>query len=111
MPRRITGAAFLSLDGVMQAPGGPEEDTTGGFPHGGWLTTMFDEALGHQVDSVFGEGAPPGTFRLVEHRLSADGIAMATYEPAGDVETGSFAMDTPSEQELARREKMKQGRW
>lgn len=55
MTREIIGAAFLSLDGVMQAPGGPEEDTTRGFEHGGWLTTMFDEALGHQVDTVFGE--------------------------------------------------------
>jgi hypothetical protein len=36
---------------------------------------------------------------------------MATYEPAGDVRTGSFAMDSPSEQEMARREKMKEGRW
>jgi dihydrofolate reductase len=53
MPRRIIGGAFLSMDGVMQAPGGPEEDPTGGFDHGGWLTTFFDEALGHQVDTLF----------------------------------------------------------
>ena len=46
MPRRIIGGAFLSLDGVMQAPGGPEEDSTGGFPYGGWLFGLFDEGLG-----------------------------------------------------------------
>lgn len=35
MPRRIIGSAFLSLDGVIQAPGGPNEDTSGGFAYGG----------------------------------------------------------------------------
>lgn len=57
---------------------------------------------------LFGNGTPAATFRLVEHRLSPRGIAMATYEPAGEVETGSFALDNPSERELARREKMKE---
>ncbi len=33
---RVIGAAFVSLDGIMQAPGGPEEDSTGGFELGGW---------------------------------------------------------------------------
>ena len=216
MPRRIIGGAFLSLDGVMQAPGGPEEDPTGGFEHGGWLTTLFDEALGNQIDTLFsqpydlllgrktydifaahwpfqpaddplaatfnrirkyvvtgsdipldwegshrlgdldaiaklkeedgpnlviqgsttlypqllerglidrlvlmvapvvlgrgkrlfGEGTSSGKFRLVEHRVSSTGIAMGTYEPAGAVETGSFAMIEPSPAELARREKL-----
>lgn len=214
--RKIIGAAFLSLDGVMQAPGGPEEDPTGGFAHGGWLTTLFDEALGNQVDSflrdpfdlllgrktyeifaahwpftedhegiagsfarnrkyvmtrsdmalewqgservadldalaairdgegpniviqgsstlypqllkrrlidrlvlmiapmvlgtgkrLFGAGTPPGSWKLIEHRLSSTGIVMATYEPAGGVETGSFAMEEPHPKELERREKL-----
>lgn len=217
MPRRIIGGAFISMDGVMQAPGGPEEDPTGGFDHGGWLTSFFDEALGHQVDTLFtppfdlllgrrtyeifaahwpsqpmdmpiaaafararkyvltrsdmaldwqgservpdldalarlrsedgptlviqgsstlypqllerglidrlvlmtaplvlgtgkrlfGLGTPSGTFRLLEQRQSSTGILMSTYEPAGPVETGSFAMIDPSPQELARREKLK----
>jgi dihydrofolate reductase len=218
MSRRIIGAAFLSLDGVMQAPGGPEEDPTGGFAHGGWLTTLFDEALGNQVDTflrdpfdlllgrktwdifaahwpftqddegiaasfarnrkyvlthsdapldwqgservpdldalaaikagegpdiviqgsstlypqllerglidrlvlmvapivlgkgkrLFGDGTPPGSWKPIEHRLSSMGIVMTTYEPAGPVTIGSFAMDEPSPQELARRERLKQ---
>ena len=35
--RKLTGAVFVSLDGVMQAPGGPEEDPSGGFRFGGWI--------------------------------------------------------------------------
>lgn len=52
--RRIRGAAFLSLDGVMQAPGGPSEDPTGGFAHGGWLPQFFDEDVGAAIDAFFG---------------------------------------------------------
>lgn len=221
MTRRIIGGAFVSMDGVMQAPGGPDEDPTGGFEHGGWLTTVFDEALGNQVDTLFkppfdlllgrrtydifasywpfmpesdpiaalfaqsskyvltrsdaslewqgshrladmdalaalkaedgpdlviqgsstlypqllqrglldrlvvmaapvvlgggkrlfGDDTPAGKFRLIEHRLSSAGIAMATYEPDGEIETGSFAMDQPTEQELARRERIAAGSW
>jgi dihydrofolate reductase len=216
MARKIIGGAFLSLDGVMQAPGGPEEDPTGGFPFGGWLTPLFDEGLGNQVDSLFsqpfdlllgrrtydifaahwpfmpaddpiaalfdrigkyvvtasdmpltwkgshrvesieavaelkavdgpnlviqgsstlypqllqhglldrlvlmtapillgqgkrlfGDGTAPASFTLVEHRVSSNGIAMATYDHAGEVQTGSFAMPDPSPAELARREKL-----
>jgi dihydrofolate reductase len=217
MPRRIIGGAFVSLDGVMQAPGGPHEDPSGGFELEGWMTSVFDEALGHQVDTLFappfdlllgrktyeifaahwpftqddqgiaeafrkcrkyvltrsdmalewvrserladldalaalketdgpnlviqgsttlypqllarglldrlvvmtapivlgkgkrlfGEGTPPGAFKLIEHRTNSTGVAMATYEPAGEVQTGSFGMPEPTPQELARREKWK----
>ncbi|MCA1750080.1 MAG: dihydrofolate reductase family protein [Sphingomonadales bacterium] len=209
--------AFVSLDGVMQAPGGPEEDPTGDFEYGGWLSQFFDEALGNQIDTLFtppfdlllgrktyeifaahwpfipedggiatlfrkagkyvltgsdaplewegsqrladldalaalkaedgpdlviqgsstlypqllerglldrivtmtaplvlgtgkrlfGEGAPAGAFKLIEHRLTSTGVSMATYEPAGEIEPGSFAAQEPSERELARRERMK----
>src|SRR5215204_3113924 len=40
---------FMSLDGVMQAPGGPEEDPTGGFEHGGWAVNYFDDAMMRQI--------------------------------------------------------------
>ena len=48
MPKIIVNA-FLTLDGVMQAPGGPEEDPEGGFPHGGWQAPYGDEVTGRLI--------------------------------------------------------------
>jgi dihydrofolate reductase len=219
--RRVIGAAFVSLDGVMQAPGGPEEDRSGDFPYGGWLAPIGDEGLNSQIETLFGqpfdlllgrrtyeifaaywpfipdddpisaafrdvrkyvltrdgvdltwqgserleglddlarlkesegpnlviqgsaslypqliqrglidrlvlmtapivlgrgrrlfgEGTPARGWRLVEHRVTANGFAMGTYEPAGSVETGSFGADNPSPAELERRERVAQGTW
>lgn len=53
--RKIIGAAFVSLDGVMQAPGGPTEDWTGGFAHGGWLPALWDDAVGETIDQILKE--------------------------------------------------------
>ena len=212
--RKLTGAAFLSLDGVMQAPGGPEEDPSRGFEFGGWLAGLYDEEFGeeidrlfsqpfdlllgrrtydifaaywpfnqdnpvgamfqrankyvlthsdeplewdnsHRVDSIdalgelkqsdgpdlviqgsstlypqildaglldrlilmtfpvvlgrgkrlFGEGTPPGTMKMVGHRVTSVGTVIATYEPAGEVKTGTFATKEPSQAELERQEK------
>jgi dihydrofolate reductase len=51
--RKVIAGAFVSLDGVMQAPGGPEEDPTGGFKYGGWTAPYFDEAVGQAMDDTF----------------------------------------------------------
>ena len=50
--RRLIVPAFISLDGVMQAPGGPEEDTSGGFALGGWIVPYADGS-GEVMDGVF----------------------------------------------------------
>jgi dihydrofolate reductase len=211
------GGVFQSLDGVMQAPGGPSEDWTGGFALGGWSATYWDEAMGeamgalfagsfdlllgrktyeifaahwpyvgpddpigpafdnankyvltrgdellewqnsHRVGSIdavaeikagegpdiliqgsstlypglfaaglidrlfvmtfpvvlgsgkrlFGPGTPPFALTLIEHRTSTTGVAMATYEPAGEVPIGTFQLSEPSVREQARQERMR----
>ncbi|MGH6613940.1 dihydrofolate reductase family protein [Sphingomonas sp.] len=52
--RKIIAGAFQSLDGVMQAPGGPSEDPTGGFTLGGWSFTYWDEVMGEHMGGVIG---------------------------------------------------------
>src|SRR5688572_7804787 len=51
--RKIVASTFVSLDGVMQAPGGPEEDPTGGFRFGGWGTMHWDAALEAAMNELF----------------------------------------------------------
>jgi len=239
--RKIRGSTFVSLDGVMQAPGGPSEDPTGGFKHGGWLPQFFDPGVGEAIDAFFGDsyalllgrrtydifaaywpyvggeatgigeifdktgkddgeaaaiqmgedftradkfvlsrGKPdlgwsnshllggldelravkegngpdlliqgsstlypplisarlidrlllirypvvlgrgkrifdgsesPGTLRLVDHFVSNKGVVFTTYEPAGEVQTGTFATKEPSQAELELRKRIKEGAW
>lgn len=213
--RKIVIAAFVSMDGVMQAPGGPEEDRSGGFDFGGWTVTYWDEVMGthmseafeHPFDlllgrktydifaahwphikddpiaelfnrvtkhvathspetlswkgsswlgedvvstlrtlkdkdgptllvqgssvlsqalleadivdqiqlmifplvlgsgkKLFGEGTIPAAFKLTKSQASTTGVIMATYERAGDIVTGSFQLDPPTDAEKERRE-------
>ena len=53
--RKLTSAVFVSLDGVMQAPGGPDEDPTSGFHLGGWVQPFWDAEMGPFEDVIMGE--------------------------------------------------------
>jgi dihydrofolate reductase len=217
--RKVVVGAFVTLDGVMQAPGGPDEDPTGGFVHGGWVAVPWDDSMGETMGALFaepfalllgrktyeifaahwpysdeepiaglfnaatkyvatsstkllawqnsvaiggdvpaqiarlkqedgptllvqgssvliqsllghglidefrllifplvlgsgkrlfGEGTVPAALKLVASKTSSTGVVMATYLPAGDVRTGSFALEQPTDAEIARREEMKE---
>ena len=219
--RKLIVLSFISLDGVMQAPGGPEEDPTGGFKHGGWVFGYFDDfflkvmvkqmskpfdlLLGRKTYEIFAaywpyantsenpfaarinnakkyvasktltkldwnnselikgdvwneikkikeqdgpeiqvhgsgnliqmllkhdlvdelwlkvfpitlgvgkrlfaEGTIPAGFKLLESEISPSGVIIASYERAGEVKTGSFGLETPSEAEVARRKRLKE---
>ena len=213
--RKLTGAVFVSLDGVMQAPGGPEEDPTSDFRFGGWVAPFWDEQMGpfekliesdydlllgkrtydifsaywpynqdnpigakferinkyvltHSNDPltwanseklsgetadavaklkktegrdlliqgsstlyvpllaaglidqlvlitfpvilgrgkrIFDGSQQPGALKLVDSFVSPKGVTITTYEPDGEVPTGTFESKQPSEAELERREK------
>jgi dihydrofolate reductase len=71
---------FMSLDGVVQAPGGPEEDTDGGFAHGGWSMPYFDpEVMGGTIGAKFAS-----VEALLFGRRTFDVMAEAWPERAGD---------------------------
>lgn len=85
--RKINVLTFVSLDGVMQAPGGPSEDDSGNFKYGGWTVPFFDDALGevmteqmnHPFDLLLGRK----TFELFagywpQHEAEGAGINKAT---------------------------------
>ena len=77
---RIVVTEFISLDGVVQAPGGPEEDTDGGFAHGGWSGPYFDpEAMGPVYAEVIS-----GAEALLFGRRTWQTMAAAWPERAGD---------------------------
>jgi dihydrofolate reductase len=50
--RKLATSTFVTLDGVMQAPGGPDEDPTGGFTHGGWSVNYWDQLMGEVMDEA-----------------------------------------------------------
>ena len=136
--RKLVVSTFLTLDGVMQAPGGPGEDDSRGRPTLEWNKSVLiegDAAVGvaalkqgdgpelqvhgsgnlvqtllrHQlVDEfrlwvfplvlgsgkrLFADGTVPAGLRLVDSTVSTTGVMIGTYEPAGEIVTGSFALD------------------
>ena len=80
--RKIVVQTFLSLDGIMQAPGGPEEDPTGGFELGGWSVNHWDEMMGQ----VMGE-ATSRPFAMLLGRKTYE--IMAAHWPHAGEEDGA----------------------
>lgn len=72
--RKLIVLEFITLDGVMQAPGGPEEDTSGGFKYGGWTVPYFDDFSGKAM-----EGQMKQPFTLLLGKVTFD--IFASYWP------------------------------
>jgi dihydrofolate reductase len=98
--RRVVCAAFVSLDGIMQAPGGPEEDPTGGFRFGGWTFPYWDEVMGEAMGESF---ARP--FDLLLGRKTYEIFAahwpFTDEEPAGLFNAATKYVATSSTEPLA----------
>lgn len=83
--RKIIVLSFMTLDGVIQAPGGPGEDTSGGFEYGGWTVPYFDDFSGQVMDEQTGH-----PFDLLLGRKTYD--IFAGYWPHQDESTTPFAL-------------------
>jgi dihydrofolate reductase len=77
---RVIASEFMALDGVVQAPGGPQEDTTGGFRHGGWSVPYFDPDVMGQVVGELAERCEA----LLQGRRTYQVSAAAWPERGGD---------------------------
>lgn len=80
--RKLIVSTFMTLDGVMQAPGGPDEDNEGGFAHGGWSVSYWDEQMGQVMSEAM--SAP---FDLVLGRKTYD--IFAAHWPYATDDPGS----------------------
>src|SRR5689334_25330540 len=81
--RKIIVGAQVSIDGVMQAPGGPWEDPTKGFTFGGWVMPYFDPLFGEGMEPVFKEKADLWLGRKTSEIFAGYGPYYAKSAPAG----------------------------
>jgi dihydrofolate reductase len=93
--RKLSVGTFLTLDGVMQAPGGPEEDPSGGFTYGGWSVNYWDEMMGQ----VMGE-AMSVPFDMVLGRKTYD--IFAAYWPNAPEEAGAKPLNDATKYVVSR---------
>ena len=100
---RVLASEFVSLDGVAQAPGGPEEDTTGGFRHGGWSMPFFDPDVMGRVVGGFAETNEVLLQGRRTYQVSADAWPERSGDPFADWINGAqkyVVSDTLSESDL-----------
>jgi len=95
--RKITAAAFVSIDGVMQAPGGPGEDTQGGFDEAGWVFKLWDPGIEETLGSLFS-----GDYDLLLGRRTYDIFAAYWPYAEGDNKPMSEAFDRANKYVLTR---------
>jgi dihydrofolate reductase len=86
MPRKLLTTTFLTLDGVMQAPGGPEEDESGNFAHGGWSVPYWDDDIAAFMADTMGK-----PFDLLLGRRTYD--IFAAYWPTAPEEAGGAPLN------------------
>lgn len=91
--RQIKATAFVTLDGVMQSPGGPEEDPSGGFEYGGWSVPYWDDVIAEAMGEAF--AAP---FELLMGRRTYD--VFAAHWPRVPTDPDAAGYD-PGEAEVA----------
>jgi dihydrofolate reductase len=101
--RKLVVVEFLSLDGVMQAPGGPEEDTEGGFSHGGWSMPYGDEVMGQAA----AEGMAATDAQLFGRKTYEIMAAYWPHQPAED----AFAQHLNSVQKYVVSTTLRQADW
>jgi dihydrofolate reductase len=94
--RKLIVSAFMTLDGVVQAPGGPGEDDDAGFPYGGWAVPHFDEHVGQVMGALMG-----GPFDLVLGRRTYD--IFAAYWPTASEEEGAKPLNDATKHVASRR--------
>jgi dihydrofolate reductase len=78
--RKLIVSTFVTLDGVMQAPGGPEEDPSGGFAHGGWSVDLWDDRMDEFMDEAM---SPPFAMVLGRRTYEILGAYWPTAEEPG----------------------------
>jgi dihydrofolate reductase len=93
--RKLIVSTFLTLDGVMQAPGGPEEDDSGGFAHGGWSVNYWDEHMGQVMTEAMST-----PFDLVLGRRTYD--IFAAYWPHATDQPGAKPLNDATKSVVSR---------
>jgi dihydrofolate reductase len=84
--RKLLVTTFVTLDGVMQAPGGPTEDPSDGFTHGGWSFHYWDDQMGEVITGIMGK-----PFDLLLGRTTYD--IFAAYWPTAPAEAGGAPLN------------------
>jgi|SRR5215217_2319198 len=93
--RRLIVTTFVTLDGVMQAPGGPDEDRDGGFEHGGWSVNFWDDRMAERMAAWMGD-----PFDLLLGRRTYE--IFASYWPTAPEEAGGKPLNDATKYVVSR---------